>query len=172
MKEEYLLVDGYNIIFAWEELKELAAVNIDAARLSLQDILANYQGYKKNHVVIVYDGYKVKGNLGTQTTCGNLEIIFTKEAETADSYIEKMSNQLSKEYYVTVATSDFLEQMITMGHGSRRLSATEFKKEIEAVNRLIREQHLEKPVQDRNYLFQHASKEVAQMLEKIRLNEK
>ncbi len=169
MKEEYLLVDGYNIIFAWEDLKEMAAVNIDAARLSLQDILCNYQGYKKNHVIVVYDGYKVKGNPGTLSKYYNLDIVFTKEAETADSYIEKTSNQLSGQCQVTVATSDLLEQMIIMGHGSRRLSAEEFRKEIDAVNQLIREKHLDKPVQERNYLFRHASAEVAEMLERIRL---
>ena len=172
MVEEYLLVDGYNIIFAWEELKELAAVNIDAARLSLQDVLCNYQGYRKNHVIVVYDGYKVKGNPGTVTRYYDIDVVFTKEAETADSYIEKTSHELSGENQVTVATSDQLEQMIIMGHGSRRLSARELKREIDQVNRLIHERHLNQTARNQNLLFHHASPEVAQLLEDIRLNKK
>ena len=106
---EYLLVDGYNIIHAWPELKELAAVNLDAARTSLQDILCNYQGYKKCNVIVVFDGYKVKNNPGTVIQYHNIHVVFTKEAETADQYIEKVTQQMNRQYSVAVATSDKLE---------------------------------------------------------------
>lgn len=138
-KEEYLLVDGYNIIFAWDELKELAKVNLDSARGSLMDILCNYQGYKKNTVILVFDAYKVKGNPGSDTMYHNIHVIFTKEAETADSYIERVTHEIGKKHNVTVATSDALVQMITLGQGARRMSARGLQEEIEQINMEIGE---------------------------------
>lgn len=137
-KEEYLLVDGYNIVFAWEELKELAKDNIDAARGRLMDILCNYQGYKKCTLILVFDAYKVKGNLGQMTDYHNIHVVYTKEAETADQYIEKLAYQMGKDYNVTVATSDGLEQLIIRGQGCRLFSAREFLEEVQSVEQQIR----------------------------------
>ena len=131
---EYLLVDGYNIIFAWEELKKLAAQDVSAARGALEEILSNYQGFRKCVVILVFDAYKVKGNPGSVEKKGNLYVVYTKEAETADAYIEKATYELSrKKYRVRVATSDALEQMIILGHGALRLSARTFQAEGEQV---------------------------------------
>ena len=127
---EYLLVDGYNIIFAWPELKALADTNLDAARLRLQDILCNYQGFKKCNVILVFDGYKVKGNPGEVIQYHNIHVIFTKEAETAEQYIEKVTQEIGRHHRVRVATSDRLEQVIILGKGAVRLSARDLQKEI------------------------------------------
>lgn len=137
--EECLLVDGYNIIFAWDELKDLANVNLDGARGALQDILSNYQGYKKCHLIVVFDAYKVKGNRGSVEKYNDIYVVYTKEAETADAYIEKTVKEMGKKYRVTVATSDRLEQMIVVGEGAHRLSARDFYAEVERVNESIRE---------------------------------
>ena len=131
---EYLLVDGYNIIFAWEELKALAADNIENARNALIEILANYQGFQKCEVILVFDAYKVKQNPGSVVKHGGIYVVYTKEAETADAYIEKTTYELGKKHRVRVATSDRLEQMIILGHGAVRVSAREFHEEIERVN--------------------------------------
>ncbi len=135
---QYLLVDGYNIIFAWEELKELAKINIDSAREALIEILANYQGYNDCNLIVVFDAYKVKGGERHIEKSGNVTIVYTKEAETADTYIERTTYELAdKRYDVRVATSDRLEQMIIMGNNARKVSATDFKKEVEQVNEAI-----------------------------------
>ncbi len=128
---EYLLVDGYNIIFAWDELKELARQDVAAARAALEDILSNYQGFRKCVVILVFDAYKVKGNPGSVEKKNNIYVVYTKEAETADAYIEKATYDLGKDHRVRVATSDGLEQLIILGHGALRLSARAFKAEIE-----------------------------------------
>lgn len=138
-EEPYLLVDGYNIIHAWKELKELAETNLDAARGRLVDILCNYQGFTKEHVILVFDAYKVKGSKGEVEAHQNIHIVYTKEKETADMYIEKVTKEIGKRYRVRVATSDGMEQLIAMGHGAMRISATEFEQEIERVNEKIRE---------------------------------
>ncbi len=121
--EAYLLVDGYNIIFAWQELRELAAINIDSARDRLIDIMSNYQGYLGSTVIVVFDAYKVKGNPGSVFQYHNIHVVYTKEAETADQYIEKTVHEIGQKYQVTVATSDALEQMIIWGEGAIRMSA-------------------------------------------------
>lgn len=131
---EYLLVDGYNIIFAWEELKALAKTNLDAAREALIEILSNYQGYRKCKIIAVFDAYKVKGGERRHEKCGNIDVVYTKEAETADMYIEKTTYEMKGEYLVRVATSDNLEQLIILGNGAFKLSAKEFKAEIEKTN--------------------------------------
>ena len=128
---EYLLVDGYNIIFAWEELTALARQDVAAARGALEDILSNYQGFRKCVVILVFDAYKVKGNPGSVEKKNNIYVVYTKEAETADAYIEKATYDLGKDHRVRVATSDGLEQLIILGHGALRLSARAFKAEIE-----------------------------------------
>ena len=129
---EYLLVDGYNIIFAWDELKAVARDNLDAARQRLMDLMSNYQGYKKCQVILVFDAYKVPRGTGEVSRYHNIYVVYTKEAETADAYIEKTTYELSKKKYrVRVATSDYAEQMIILGHGALRLSATTFRAEVE-----------------------------------------
>ena len=133
--EEYLLVDGYNIIFAWPELRELAQINLDSARDRLMDILCNYQGYQGCRLILVYDAYKVKGNPGSVMKYHNIEVVYTKEAETADQYIERTTHQLGakpQKYRVTVATSDALEQMIIWGNGASRMSALGLKAAVES----------------------------------------
>ena len=136
---EFLLVDGYNIIFAWEDLKKLAAESLEAARQSLADILSNYQGYRKCGVILVFDAYKVKGNTGSVEKYRNIHIVYTKEAETADAYIEKASYDMRKQYRVRVATSDGMEQLIILGHGASRVSATAFQQEVLKTHTEIRE---------------------------------
>ena len=127
---EYLLVDGYNIIFAWEELKAVARDNLDAARKQLCDLLCNYQGYKKCRVIVVFDAYQVKGGLGSVEEYHNIHVVYTKEAETADAYIEKATYEIGKKHRVRVATSDGPEQLIILGHGALRLSASGFREEV------------------------------------------
>ncbi len=136
---EYLLVDGYNIIFAWEELKAISKDNLDLARNMLINILCNYQGYKQCEVILVFDAYKVKGNVREVERVGNISVVYTKEAETADMYIEKTTHELGKKHRIRVATSDNLEQIIILANGALRVSADAFKKEIEEANRAIRE---------------------------------
>lgn len=152
-RQEYLLVDGYNIIFSWDELKELSDSNLEAARYSLMDILCNYQGFKQCTVILVFDAYKVKGNVGEVQKYNNIYVVYTKEAETADMYIEKAVHEMNKKYNVTVATSDGLEQLIIMGQGARRISAREFKEEIELVNKNIREEYLDKSKGSGNFVL-------------------
>ena len=130
---EYLLVDGYNIIFAWDELKEIARGSLDAARKYLCDLLCNYQGYQKCRVIVVFDAYKVKGGLGSVERYHNIHVVYTKEAETADAYIEKATYEIGKKHRVKVATSDGPEQMIILGHGALRVSAAAFHEEVERV---------------------------------------
>ena len=129
---EYLLVDGYNIIFAWDELQRLAAQDVAAARGALIDILANYQGFRKCRVIVVFDAYKVKGNPGSVQTVHGVKVVYTKEAETADTYIERATYELRRERRVRVATSDGPEQVIILGHGALRVSARAFHAEVEA----------------------------------------
>ena len=129
---EYLLVDGYNIIFAWDELQRLASQDIAAARGALIDILANYQGFRKCRVIVVFDAYKVKGNPGSVQTVHGVKVVYTKEAETADTYIERATYELRRERRVRVATSDGPEQVIILGHGALRVSARAFHAEVEA----------------------------------------
>lgn len=130
---EYLLVDGYNIIFAWDELKDIAKDNLDAARKQLCDLLSNYQGFCKCEVIVVFDAYKVKGNPGSVTRYHNIYVVYTKEAETADAYIEKATYEIGRRHRVKVATSDGPEQLIILGHGALRLSASAFRDEVEQV---------------------------------------
>ena len=136
---EYLLVDGYNIIFAWDELKALAAESLAAARQSLADILSNYQGYRKCGVILVFDAYKVKGNPGSVEKYKNIHIVYTKEAETADAYIEKATYDMRKQYRVRVATSDGMEQLIILGHGASRMPANVFLQEVQQAHTEIGE---------------------------------
>lgn len=139
IKEEYLLVDGYNIIYAWKELKELAKVSFDAARQALIEILTNYQGYKNIHVIVVFDAYKVKGGVRKVEKYDNIDVVYTKEAETADSYIEKFTYEKADKFLVRVATSDNLEQLIIVGNGGFKVSADEFYLEVKEAENQISE---------------------------------
>lgn len=135
---EYLLVDGYNVIFAWDSLKELSKDNVEGARNALINILCNYQGYKKCEVILVFDAYKVKGSSREVEKVNNINIVYTKEAETADMYIEKVSHKLAKNNKVRVVTSDALEQLIILGNGALRVSSREFLYEIQQAEEDIR----------------------------------
>lgn len=137
--ESYLLVDGYNIIFAWDELKKLSESNLDAARTRLLDIMCNYQGYRDVTLIVVFDAYKVKGKVREVMEYNNIYVVYTKEAETADQYIEKSVHKIGSKHKVTVATSDGLEQIIIFGQGAIRMSAANLKADVEAVNKEIGE---------------------------------
>ena len=136
---EYLLVDGYNVIFAWDELKKIAAENLDAARRRLMDILCNYAGYRKCVPILVFDAYRVKGAGREQETWHNLHVIYTREAETADMFIERATHELAKNHRVRVVSSDGAEQIIILGNGALRVSARAFEREVRAVEAEIRE---------------------------------
>ena len=171
--KEYLLVDGYNIVFAWEDLKEFAEVNIEAARGKLMDILCNYQGYKGCTLILVFDAYKVVGNTGEMMDYHNIHVVYTKEAETADQYIEKLAHEIGRKYNVTVATSDGMEQLIIRGQGCRLLSATELRDEIEYMKQELRREYMEKfPGGPKNYLFDHMDEELAFLMKEVRLGKK
>lgn len=170
--EEYLLVDGYNVIFAWEELRELAEANLHAAQDKLMDILSNYQGYKKCTLILVFDAYKVEGHSEEVLKYHNIYVVYTKEAETADQYIEKTVHKIGRQHQVTVATSDGLEQIIIMGQGAQRLSAKGLKEEIDEANRQLRLDWHQHRQSSKNYLFDHISEELAQEMEQVRLGKK
>lgn len=168
-RKEYLLVDGYNIIFAWEELRELAKINIDGARGRLMDILSNYQGIRKCTLILVFDAYKVEGFPGEVQQYHNIHVVYTKEAETADQYIEKVAHEIGRKYEVTVATSDGTEQVIIRGQGCRLLSAKELHTEIGLAQKELRENHMEKAESTKNYLFHYLDEETAKEMEEVRL---
>lgn len=167
--DEYLLVDGYNIIFAWEELSDLAAVSIDAARYKLMDILSNYQGFRKICVIVVFDAYKVPGGVEKVQKYHNINVVYTKEAETADQYIEKVAIRIGRRYRTTVATSDGVIQLIIRSQGCILWSARDFREEIERVGKLISEEKGKHTGNAKNYLFAHADAETQKYLEAVRL---
>ena len=173
-QDKYLLVDGYNIIFSWEELNDLAQVNITSARNALMDILSNYQGYRKDTLILVFDAYKVQGNPGQVYKYHNIYVVYTKEAETADQYIEKTVHRMNRQYDVTVATSDALEQVIILGQGAKRLSAQGLKEEVEQACHEIRQilEERRESETEKNYLLGGLTKEMADMVEDVRLGKK
>lgn len=136
---EYLLVDGYNVIFSWDELRELSKVTIDGARDKLINILCNYQGFKKCQVIVVFDAYKVKNNCGEVEKINNIDVVYTKEAETADMYIEKVTQKIARNNKVKVVTSDAVEQLIILGNGALRVSSREFLSEVKEAEETIRQ---------------------------------
>lgn len=171
-EDEYLLVDGYNIIFAWEELSDLAAVSIDAARYKLMDILSNYKGFRKICVIVVFDAYKVLGGVEKVQKYHNIHVVYTKEAETADQYIEKVAIRIGRRYRTTVATSDGVIQLIIRSQGCILWSARDFREEIERVGKLISEEKGKHTGSAKNYLFLHADEETRKYLEDVRLGKK
>ncbi len=167
IKEEYLLVDGYNIIFSWPELKELADDNMDSAKMKLLDVLSNYQGIRKCKIIVVFDAYRVEGHLEEKIQYHNIHMLYTKEAQTADQYIEKFAYDNQKKYSITVATSDGLQQIIIRGAGCALLSARELKAEIERTNATIKQKYEEKQGVDRKYLVDTLSLEAKQQMEAL-----
>lgn len=167
-KEEYLLVDGYNVIFAWEDLKELAEINLDSARGKLLDILSNYQGMKQCHLIVVFDAYRLQGHQTEVLDYHNIHVVYTKEAETADQYIEKFAHENGSKYQVTVATSDGLEQIIIRGQGCRLLSARDLQEEVRLADVRLQEEFLERQQGAKNYLLDYAGEAVLEELEQQR----
>lgn len=170
MKKEYLLVDGYNIIFAWEDLKKICEYSLEDARDKLISILSNYQGAKGIELIIVFDAHMVKGNRGSLEKIGKTYIVYTKEAETADNYIERITKNLVKDYIVKVATSDRLEQIIIMGSGAIRVSATELRADVRFMAKKVSRKIEEiKPIKN-NMLFDNLDPKTAEWFEKMRQN--
>lgn len=157
-QKEYLLVDGYNIIFAWDELKALAADNLDGARGRLLDILSNYQGFTNKIVIAVFDAYRVQGHPTEELMYHNIHVVYTREAMTADQYIERLVHEIGRKHRVTVATSDQLEQIIIWGQGAIRMSAQGLWEEIQGVNTQIRREHLERQTREGNRLANYLPK--------------
>lgn len=170
-REEYLLVDGYNIIYAWEELKELADENMDGARIKLLEALCNYQGIRKCQVIAVFDAYRVQGHRTEIMDYHNIHVVYTKEAETADHYIEKFAHTHKHQYNVTVATSDGLEQVIIRGAGCRLLSARELKIEMEHVSQRTLETYRETQVEEGNLLSDLLPEDLKERMENLRKGE-
>ena len=171
-QEEYLLVDGYNIIFSWEELNEMPKTNIAAARQKLMDVLCNYQGFKKCTLILVFDAYKVEGFQGEVQKYHNIHVVYTKEAETADQYIEKTVHQIAKKYKVTVATSDATEQVIIWGAGAMRMSAQGLLEEVQETNKEIRRLLDEVKKPGKESMLKGLPPEVAELLEEVRLGKR
>ncbi|MDD6572347.1 MAG: TetM/TetW/TetO/TetS family tetracycline resistance ribosomal protection protein [Thermoflexaceae bacterium] len=175
-KKEYLLVDGYNVLHANEDLKDLLNVNLEAARNVLMDVLCNYQGYRRQQVILVFDAYKIKGNPGEILHYNNIDVVYTKEAETADRYIERTAHEIGHRYDVTVVTSDGLEQVIIRGAGCRLMSSREFWEDVVQariqIHEVIEEKIRNKNHQDRNYLFNYLDEKTLQELEQIRIGKK
>ena len=167
--KEYLLVDGYNIIFAWDELRALSQENMESARTKLADILCDYQGFCQNTLILVFDAYRVEGHPGEIFQYRNIYIVYTKEAETADQYIEKTVHEIGRKHHVTVATSDGTEQVIILGQGARRLSAAGLLEEINQARRQMREEYLKKYSKGGQYLMENMPEELARLMEDVRL---
>lgn len=172
VKEEYLLVDGYNIVFAWPELNELADSNMDGARIRLLDALSNYQGIKRCKIIVVFDSYRVEGHAEEVVRYHNIHMVYTKEAQTADQYIEKFAHDNQRKYNITVATSDGLQQIIIRGAGCNLLSARELKIEIEEANERVKQEYAEKKGEGRNFLMDSLSTEARQQMEDMMKEEK
>lgn len=158
-QEKYLLVDGYNVIYAWEELSQLAQKNIDSARGKLLDILCDYQGMKKCNLIVVFDAYRVQGHPTEILDYHNIHVVYTREAETADQFIEKFAHDNGRKYDVTVATSDGLEQIIIRGQGCRLLSARELEKEVAYWKQRVKREYIEQQEKEGNSLLENLSEE-------------
>lgn len=179
-RERYLLVDGYNIIFSWEMLRELSKVNIESARNLLMDVLCDYQGFNGCTLILVFDAYRVEGGQERIFNYHNIHVVFTKEAETADQYVEKTVHKIGKKADVTVATSDALEQVIIYGQGARRMAARELLEEVELTREKVLERIEKRPgstqkqltENDHNYLFDHLPEELVSYMEEVRLGKR
>ncbi len=170
MKVEYLLVDGYNIIYAWQELNKIAQQNLEDARFRLLEILCNYQGYKGCEVIVVFDAYRVKKHRNKIEDYKNIKVVYTKEKETADMYIEKVTEELviKNEYNVKVATSDRTEQTIILRKGALRMSARELKYEIKNYKNNYKKNR--SAVNSNNFLINNVEDDLAKLLDKMRFD--
>ncbi len=168
MSKEFLLVDGYNMIHAWQELKELVEVSLESARQKLLDMLSNYKGSQKMNIIVVFDAYLVKGNVGKIFQYHNISVVYTKEAETADHFIERTVNRLPRHYKVSVATSDGLEQMIILGEGAQRVTAQELRQRILAEQKEIRKKYIENRPPKNNLLSDNIDKDALDWIEALR----
>ncbi len=164
-------MDGYNIIYAWKELKGLAKDNMEGARVRLMDLLCDYQAVKKCRLIVVFDAYRVKGHLTEILDYHNIHVVYTKEAETADQYIEKFAHENARRYDVSVATSDGIEQIIIRGQGCRLVSAMELWEDLERVKGALREEYLERPQLKRNSLLDVLPREAAKEFGKLKSGE-
>ena len=163
------MVDGYNIIFAWRNLKAKAErISLDAARIGLLDILCNYQGLKQNSIIAVFDAHNVKGGVEKVEPYNNITVVFTKEAETADHYIERTAGVLSRYDRVWVATSDYLEQMIILSKGANRITAETLSAEIKSAEKTMRINYIENKPLKKNPLMQNLDVKTAELLNKMR----
>ena len=171
-RDEYLLVDGCNIIFAWEDLRDLAQTDFHAAQTKLMDILSDYQGIKGCILILVFDAYRVEGHPEETFQYHNIHVVYTKEAETADQYIERTVHEIGRKHNVAVATSDGLEQIIIMGQGAARISARDFQDEIASAKKQLREEWKERRDNTKNYLFDNMTPELKSHMEDIRLGRK
>jgi predicted RNA-binding protein with PIN domain len=167
IKEEFLLVDGYNVIYAWTELAELAEDNMDAARIKLLEALSNYQGIRKCQIIVVFDAYRVLGHKEEIIDYHNIHMVYTGEAQTADQYIEKFAHDNRSKYRITVATSDGLQQIIIRGAGSDLLSARELREEIVRANERIMAAYEEMQQKGRSYLLDSLSPEMRKRMEDL-----
>lgn len=171
-KEEYLLVDGYNIIYGWPELKELGEANLDAARSKLIDYLSKYQAATKCEVIAVFDAYRVERHSEEMIDYGNIHVVYTGEAQTADHFIERFARSNKKKYNITVATSDGLQQIIIRGAGCAILSARELKEELDKANQRIMEVYLKKLKSEPNHIKDSLSVETKQQMDELFMEEK
>jgi predicted RNA-binding protein with PIN domain len=165
---EILLVDGYNIINAWPELKKTAEYSLEDARQQLLDIMQDFQGYKGYRIIVVFDAHMIKGGIEKKETAGKVEVVYTRENETADHYIERWTDGIQKNMRVMVATSDFLQQTIVMSRGAVRISARELLDQVRAFQKEIGSEYLEKPKPKSNTLSDWASPEIIEVLERWR----
>ncbi len=169
MAKDILVIDGYNIIYGWEELKELAEKDsLENARLKLLEEMSNLQGYCHNEIIVVFDAHKVKKGVRKKYKHTNIQVIYTKDTETADHYIERLVAQKAKDAKIRVATSDGLEQIIILGHGATRVSAQELAEEVKLVKEQNKKKYLEKPKVNNNRLEGHLNEKVLRWMEKKR----
>lgn len=166
--EEYLLIDGYNIIHSFDELKDLVTISLESSRKQLLELLCNYQGITEKHIIVVFDAHKVPGNKGKIEDYNNIKVVYTKEAQTADSYIEEATNKLAKKYKVFVATSDYLEQLIILGYGAIRISARELQEDIKSKKKHIEDNYIENRPIKNNMILDNLDAKTVSILEKMR----
>ncbi|MDD2480708.1 MAG: NYN domain-containing protein [Lutispora sp.] len=167
--KEYLMVDGYNIINQWEELREESRHSLDSARIKLLDIMSNYQAFKGVKVIVVFDAHYVKNSMEKHEFYNAVEVVYTKEFESADNYIERfVADHYSDDNTIRVATSDSLEQMVVLGLGAARISARELKTQIQEASQKMDKNHINMMKHDRNLLEHHLDPIVAKKLESIR----
>ncbi|MDR0999287.1 MAG: NYN domain-containing protein [Clostridiales bacterium] len=171
MKKEYLFVDGYNVIFAWSTLNKIAMQSLENARQKLLDIMCDYQGLKQNILTVVFDAYNTRGGLGSKQDYNNIHVVYTKEFETADNYIEMEANKLAKtRSTIRVVSSDYTEQIIILGRGAVRMSAMEFYHEVDQARKTARKRFIENKPAKKNPLIDLLDSDTANALERLRLD--